>query len=108
MVTLTERAAKKLSDLAAKKSRPAVLRVKVGAGGCSGLSYEFVVCDDLREGDAVSETAGAKAAVDAKADFFIGGSVVDWEESLMSSGFVVKNPHAVSTCSCGKSFSTEA
>jgi iron-sulfur cluster assembly accessory protein len=49
---------------------------------------------------------GAKAVVDPKADFFIGGSIVDWVESLMSSGFVVKNPHAASTCSCGKSFST--
>jgi len=44
--------------------------------------------------------------VDPKADFFIGGSVVDYEETMMSSGFVVKNPQAVSTCSCGKSFTT--
>ena len=29
-------------------------------------------------------------------------------ESLMRSGFAVKNPQAVSTCSCGKSFSTGA
>lgn len=106
MITLTESAAKKVLALAAKKGAAPVLRVKVGAGGCSGMSYEFVVCDEAKPEDAVSEAFGAKAVVDPKADFFIGGSVVDWQESLMSSGFVVKNPLAASTCSCGKSFTT--
>lgn len=106
MVTLTERAAKKVAALAAKKGQAPVLRVTVGAGGCSGLSYEFALGGGVAEGDAVFEGYGAKAVVDPKADFFIGGSVVDYAEDLMSSGFVVKNPQAVSTCSCGKSFST--
>ena len=106
MVTLTENAAKKIRALASKKGQAPVLRVKVGAGGCSGMSYEFVVSDASAPDDIVFEAHGAKTVVDPKADFFIGGSVVDYEESLMSSGFVVKNPQAVSTCSCGKSFST--
>lgn len=106
MITLTEAAAKKVRSLAEKKGQAPVLRVKVGAGGCSGMSYEFVVADALNADDAVFEGFGAKAVVDPKADFFIGGSVVDYEETLMASGFVVKNPHAVSTCSCGKSFTT--
>ena len=93
MVTMTERAAKKIQDLAGKKGQAPVLRVKVGAGGCSGMSYEFVVSDALNPDDVIFEGFGAK-------------SVVDYVESLMSSGFVVTNPQAVSTCSCGKSFST--
>ncbi|MDE2511090.1 MAG: iron-sulfur cluster assembly accessory protein [Elusimicrobia bacterium] len=105
MITLTENAAKKIKALAEKKGQAPVLRVKVGAGGCSGMSYEFVVSDALNPDDAVFEAFGAKTVVDPKADFFIGGSVVDYAESLMSSGFVVKNPQAVSSCSCGKSFS---
>ena len=106
MVKLTEKAAKKVATLAEKKGAPAVLRVKVGAGGCSGMSYEFVVGDLPAAGDLVFEGFGAKCVVDGKADFFIGGSVVDYAESLMQSGFVVTNPQATSTCSCGKSFST--
>ena len=108
MITLTENAAKKIQSLASKKGMAPVLRVKVGAGGCSGMSYEFEVSDKLNPDDSVFEAFGAKAVVDPKADFFIGGSVVDYVESLMSSGFVVKNPQAVSSCSCGKSFSTGA
>jgi iron-sulfur cluster assembly accessory protein len=105
MITLTAAAAKKIQSLAEKKGQAPVLRVKVGAGGCSGMSYEFVVTDQLNPDDSVFEAHGAKTVVDPKADFFIGGSVVDYEESLMASGFVVKNPQAVSSCSCGKSFS---
>ena len=106
MITITERAAKKVAAIASKKGEAPVLRVKVGSGGCSGMSYEFVIGGDVAAGDVVTEAHGAKAVVDGKADFFIGGSQVDYEETLMKSGFVVKNPQATSTCSCGKSFST--
>lgn len=106
MVTLTENAARKVRTLAEKKGQAPVLRVKVGSGGCSGMSYEFVVSDALNADDVVFEGHGAKAVVDPRSDFFIGGSVVDYAETLMSSGFVIKNPQAASTCSCGKSFST--
>ncbi len=106
MITLTERAAKKIQALASKKGLAPVLRVKVGSGGCSGMSYEFVVADEVKSDDLVHEAFGAKTVVDPKADFFIGGSQVDYEESLMKSGFTVKNPQATSSCSCGKSFST--
>src|SRR4051812_28928858 len=106
MVTLTESAAKKIQALASKKGLAPVLRVKVGAGGCSGMSYEFEVSDAMNPDDVIFEGHGAKTVVDPKADFFIGGSIVDYVEGLMSSGFVVKNPQAASTCSCGKSFST--
>ena len=109
LLTVTDSAAAQIKSLIAEapEGQPVVgLRIGVQAGGCSGMSYEFVVSDAVNPDDAVFEGFGAKAVVDPKADFFIGGSVVDYVESLMSSGFVVTNPQAVSTCSCGKSFST--
>jgi len=106
MVTLTERAAKKIASISAAKARPPVLRLKVSSGGCSGMSYEFEVSGEVLADDIVFELSGAKLAVDPRSDFFVGGAVVDYEESLMKSGFAVKNPQAVSTCSCGKSFTT--
>ena len=64
MVTMTERAALKVQALADKKGQAPVLRVKVGAGGCSGMSYEFVVSDELAADDVIFEGHGAKAVVD--------------------------------------------
>ena len=106
MITLTEKAAAKVQALAKSqgKAQP-ILRVKVGAGGCSGMSYEFEVTDELKKDDIVFEGHGAKAVVDPRSDFFIGGSEVDYLESLMESGFKIQNPLAKSSCSCGTSFS---
>lgn len=107
MVTMTEKAAQKVRALAQSQGKKdAVLRVKVGAGGCSGLSYEFEITDQVGQDDIVFAGPGAKTVVDPRSDFFIGGSEVDYTETLMESGFKVTNPQAKSSCSCGKSFST--
>jgi iron-sulfur cluster insertion protein len=105
MVTLTEKAAKKIQALAQKEGRPApILRVKVGAGGCSGMNYSFALENETKADDVVFEGHGAKAVVDPRSDFFIGGSEVDFHETLMEAKFTIRNPQAKSTCSCGVSF----
>ncbi|MEK7858641.1 MAG: iron-sulfur cluster assembly accessory protein [Elusimicrobiota bacterium] len=107
MITLTEKAAKKIVVLARKEGKAeAILRIKVGAGGCSGMSYEFELTDQLKKDDIVCEAFGAKAVVDPRSDFFVGGSEVDYKETLMEAGFKIQNPLAKTTCSCGTSFST--
>ncbi|MBI5630543.1 MAG: iron-sulfur cluster assembly accessory protein [Elusimicrobia bacterium] len=105
MISLTPKAAQKVQALAKSqgKTQP-ILRVRVGAGGCSGMSYEFEITGQADPDDIVFEGHGAKAVVDPRSDFFIGGSEVDWVETLMKSGFEIRNPHAKTTCSCGTSF----
>jgi len=107
MVTLTSKAAQKVKALAQSQGKEPVLRVKVGAGGCSGMSYEFELAKAIAADDVLAEKDGAKAVVDPKSDFFIGGSEVDYATDLMSSGFRVQNPNATGTCSCGTSFTVE-
>lgn len=106
MVTLTEKAAKKIQALAKAQGKASpILRVKVGAGGCSGMNYSFELADAVASGDVVFEGHGAKAVVDPRSDFFIGGSEVDFHETLMEAKFTIRNPNAKSSCSCGVSFS---
>lgn len=106
MITLTPKAAIKIRSLAEKQGKPgAFLRVRVVPGGCSGLSYSFDITDEAAPGDLVTELDGAKAAVDPKSDLFVKDSVVDYVETLMKSGFEIKNPQAAGSCSCGASFS---
>ncbi len=104
MVTLSEKAAQKVQALARQQGKAPVLRVKVGAGGCSGMSYSFEIAGEVKADDIVFDGHGAKAVVDPRSDFFIGGSEVDYKETLMESRFLVHNPQAKSTCSCGTSF----
>ncbi len=105
MVTLTPKAALKVKAQLAKEGKPSgFLRLRVAAGGCSGMSYEFIFSDEALPGDLVAETDGVKLAVDPKSHFFVNGSVVDWHQTLMEAGFKVRNPNAASSCSCGTSF----
>jgi iron-sulfur cluster assembly protein len=103
---LTERAAKKIEQLAERDAKPGqALRVGIMGGGCSGLSYTFTFVEKAETRDRIFEGYGQKLVVDPKSLIYLGGSVLDWQESLMKSGFVIKNPHEVKSCSCGESFS---
>lgn len=106
MVQLTPKAAERVRATLSREGRPGgCLRLRVAAGGCSGMSYAFEFADAPQAGDTVSERDGARLAVDPKAFLFVNGSEVDWHQTLMESGFRVRNPNAVHTCNCGTSFS---
>ncbi|MBI5200180.1 MAG: iron-sulfur cluster assembly accessory protein [Elusimicrobia bacterium] len=106
MIGLTAGAAQKVQALLAKEGKPrGFLRVKVSSGGCAGMSVAFEISDQASGDDKVYESNGAKVVIDPKSEFFLFGSTVDWQSSLMKSGFVMQNPNATSTCGCGTSFS---
>ena len=42
--------------------------------------------------------------IDPKSMVFLEGMTLDWQDSLMQSGFVFENPHAKKSCGCGTSF----
>lgn len=105
-IALTERAAHKIAALAEKDGKVGqFLRVGILGGGCSGLSYTFSFTTTPDPRDKVFDAYGAKIVVDPKSLLYLGGSVLEWQESLMKSGFVLKNPNEVKSCSCGDSFS---
>ena len=80
------------------------LRVFVQGGGCSGFEYGFSF-DEQQEGDQVVSQGDIEVLVDTFSLPYLEGSVVDFSQSLMSSGFSVRNPNATGTCGCGHSFS---
>lgn len=101
---LTAAAAKRIALIADKQSRPAILRLSVEGGGCSGFQYKFDLADAPDADDTVSETDGVKLVVDPISLDLIGGSVVDFVESLGGAAFKVENPQAAAGCGCGASF----
>mgnify|MGYP002139169676 CR=1 FL=1 len=51
---------------------------------------------------------GIKVVVDKKSEFFMGGTMLDFNDGLLDRGFVFKNPQATGSCGCGTSFTPAA
>ncbi|GAA4642257.1 iron-sulfur cluster insertion protein ErpA [Pontixanthobacter gangjinensis] len=101
---LTESAAKRVAWIADKQAKPAILRLSVEGGGCSGFQYKFDLADEAEADDLVSETDGVRLVVDPISLDLVGGSIVDFVESLGGAAFKVENPNAAAGCGCGSSF----
>lgn len=107
MIQITDNAAAQIHRMLAKRgSSETGLRVGVKAGGCSGFEYTFGWERSPQDTDVVFEGAnGAKVFVDPRSLRLLDGSVLDYDTSLLSKGFLFTNPHATGTCGCGVSFS---
>lgn len=103
-IALTPAAAARVSFIAAKQGRPAILRLSVEGGGCSGFQYKFGFADAADPTDAVAETDGVQLVVDDVSLDLVRGCAVDYVESLGGASFQVSNPNAASGCGCGTSF----
>lgn len=103
-LTLTASAAQRIAAIAARQSRPAILRLSVEGGGCSGFQYRFDLADGPESDDNVSETDGVRLVVDPVSLDLVSGSTVDFVESLGGAAFRVENPNAAAGCGCGSSF----
>jgi iron-sulfur cluster assembly protein len=107
MIYISEQAAQQIEKLRAEDRSAAeatALRVKVVAGGCSGMSYKLEFDREGGDGDKVFEEHGTKVVIDKKSYLFVAGMTLDFEGGLNGKGFVFSNPNASKTCGCGSSF----
>jgi iron-sulfur cluster insertion protein len=103
-IALTPSAAARVAAIAAKQNKPAILRLSVDGGGCSGFQYKFGMADAPEGDDAIAETDGVRLVVDSVSLDLVRGCQVDYVESLGGAAFRVDNPNAASGCGCGSSF----
>lgn len=103
-ISLTPSAAARVAAIAAKQGKPAILRLSVDGGGCSGFQYRFGFADRVAGDDAVAERDGVRLVVDEVSLDLVRGAEVDYVESLGGAAFRVNNPVAASGCGCGSSF----
>ena len=104
-ITMTETAMNRLDILKKKRQTPeAILRLGVRGGGCSGLSYYMDLVEQTQPRDKIFTFGAHTVAIDRKSYLFINGSEIDFEKTLVKTGFVFNNPLASSSCSCGESF----
>ena len=105
MLTVTEAAQTKITDILAEENNPNIaLRTFVQGGGCSGFSYGFALEEEQAEDDFEIEVGSFRVLVDAMSMQYLQGSEIDYKDELMGASFTIKNPNATTTCGCGSSF----
>lgn len=108
MIRLSEKAIKAVKRFQTEdpSATDAMLRIRVIAGGCSGMSYQLDFDKQPSgPGDKVFEHDGVKVITDAKSFLYLRGMEIDFKDGLNGTGFIFKNPNAKNACNCGESFS---
>jgi len=104
-VIVTSNAVRRIRYLRQKESRPdAALRLRIIAGGCSGMQYRMDLAETPRTTDVIIAAEDAKVFVDPKSLVYLHGATLDYEEDLLGGQFKITNPNAKHSCSCGLSF----
>lgn len=104
-ISLTPAASRRVAAIAAKQGKPAILRLAVEGGGCSGFQYRFGLAEGVAEDDIAVTEGETMLVVDAMSLDLVRGAAVDFVEDLGGAAFKVTNPNAASGCGCGASFS---
>ncbi len=101
-VTMTPKAAEQIVRLM-QSGGHAGLRIGVKKGGCAGMEYTMDYVDQADTNDEVVEQDGARIIIAPMAQMFLFGTEIDYEVSLLESGFKFRNPNVVDACGCGES-----
>jgi iron-sulfur cluster assembly protein len=107
LVGMSESAAAYIRKAAEDTGKEAGVRLRILAGGCSGLEYKLDLLDPGTPPGAEEQeltSNGIRILADMKSTIYVTGSIIDYEETLLRRGFKIRNPNATSTCSCGDSF----
>src|SRR5215510_7635864 len=103
-VTVSPRAARRISEILAAESADAMLRVSVEGGGCSGFQYKFDIERSKADDDIVITTDGARVLIDPVSLNYMAGAEIDFVDDLIGASFRINNPQATASCGCGTSF----
>ncbi len=101
-VTMTQPAVAQIRKLMERDGR-AGLRIGVKKGGCAGMEYTMDYVDEADPNDEVVEQDGARVMIAPMAQMFLFGTEIDYETSLLESGFRFRNPNVADACGCGES-----
>ena len=101
-VTMTPAAAKQIAKLMGAEGHQG-LRIGVKKGGCAGMEYTMDYVDAIDPHDERVEQDGAVVLIAPMAQMFLFGTEIDYEVSLLESGFKFRNPNVEDACGCGES-----
>lgn len=104
IMNLTDAAVERINEIIADSETPVMgVRVGVKNAGCAGMSYTLSYVNEPVPGDDHIEDKGVHVFIEPKATLFLLGTVMDFEEDILKSGFTFKNPNQTGECGCGES-----
>ena len=104
IMSLTDAAVERINEIIEDSATPVVgVRVGIKDAGCAGQSYTLAYVSEPVKGDDHIEEKGVHVYVEPKATLFLLGTVMDFEEDILKSGFTFKNPNQTGECGCGES-----
>ncbi len=107
-ISLTQAAQERIFDLRDNAQKPAMIRLYIQGGGCSGFEYKIDLAQEIDEHDILVQiNPYIHIYIDPLSAPYLEGTTLDFETRNLSSHFVFHNPQAKSTCGCGSSFSVE-
>ncbi len=101
-VTMTPAAIAQIAKLMQREGHQG-LRIGVKKGGCAGMEYTMEYVDEQDPNDEVVEQGGARVMIAPMAQMFLFGTEIDYQTSLLESGFQFNNPNVSEACGCGES-----
>lgn len=106
-ISLTNSAKEKVIKLLSAEERDDLfLRIAVQPGGCSGLRYQLYFDHIKLEDDEINtfEDGNLLLVVDKMSSPYLNGATIDFVDTIDKQGFIIDNPNAKGSCSCGDSF----
>ncbi len=104
IMSLSDAAVERITEIIEDSDKPVIgVRVGVRNAGCAGMAYTMDYVAEPVSGDDHVEDKGVHVYVDPKATMFLLGTMMDYEETKMSSGFTFRNPNQTGACGCGES-----
>ena len=103
-VTLTEKAAKHVTNYIAKRGKGVGLRLGVRTSGCSGMAYKLEFADEVAADDITFQSHGVTVLIDPKSLPYLEGTELDYAREGLNEGFKFNNPNVKDACGCGESF----
>ena len=103
-ISLTESAARHVSNYLAKRGKGIGLRLGVRTTGCSGMAYKLEFADAANPEDQEFESRGVKVLIDPKSLIYLAGTELDYTREGLNEGFRFRNPREKDRCGCGESF----
>ncbi|MEO1613845.1 MAG: iron-sulfur cluster assembly accessory protein, partial [Pseudomonadota bacterium] len=103
-VTLTPAAVSQIKSLMdGSDGKVKGLKLGLKKGGCAGMEYTMEYAEEVDPNDEVVEQDGARVMIAPMAQMFLFGTEIDYETSLLESGFKFRNPNVADACGCGES-----